>query len=78
VSVVGLESDPRQVASETLVNEVNKLDRVLSLELSAELPSDVSEKSVEPLRARTAALLTTLWTCWSRAAEDRDLRGAPR
>ena len=78
MSVVGLESDPRQVASETLVNEVNKLDRVLSLELSAELPSDVSEKSVEPLRARTAALLTTLWTYWSRAAEDRDLRGAPR
>lgn len=81
-----LKADPGPLGLETLLREIDKLERVRAIGLPADLFADASEKLVDAWRARAAreypawmrkhprevrlALLAAL--CWARAAEVTD------
>lgn len=84
--LVELKGDPGKASLNTILEEVDKLERVRALELPADLFADCSEKllaawraraaAVYPsdLRAMTAPIRVTLLAalCWSRTAEITD------
>jgi len=84
--LVELKADPGRLGLDTLVNEIDKRERVRSLGLPADLFADVSEKLVASWGARAATMypshlrstarplrLTLLAAlCWSRTSEITD------